>query len=353
MRIAIVSGPYVPVPPIKFGGTEAIVHNLIKGLRELGHQPVLLGPGDSKTNCHLIPTIDKALYFPRGKNQFEKHSQLIRKSEIATIRKLKALLPRIDIIHSHGFDMTRFKHLPNITTLHNQITFDDINYFTRRKNLPYVAVSANQQSALPYLNYVGLVCNGEDAGSFPIVKKPKNYICFFGSMNRDRNPVMAIKLALSLKQKIKLAGSVDYYGRAYFRNEIKPYLGHPLVEYLGEIGYREKIKLISNAKCNVHPIIFREPFDLTVLEAAYCGTPTLAIIAGTMPELIEPGRTGLLVEDLVAGRHYIEKCYEMDREYIAQRARKLFNHLTMASEYIEIYKKLINAYKKKTLQITK
>jgi glycosyltransferase involved in cell wall biosynthesis len=147
--------------------------------------------------------------------------------------------------------------------------------------------------------------------------------------------------------KIKLGGKLDYSSGEYFEKELKPLLKHPLVEYLGEMDRAQTIKLLSRAKCNLHPTGFREPFGLTVLEAAYCGTPTLAIKKGSMPELIKEGKTGLLVEDFVEGIHNLEKCFSMDREYIAKRARKMFNYQNMAKGYIRAYKKIIRIYRSK------
>jgi glycosyltransferase involved in cell wall biosynthesis len=141
--------------------------------------------------------------------------------------------------------------------------------------------------------------------------------------------------------KIKLAGKIDYHGEGYFKQEVKKYFKHPLVEYLGELNFEQKIKLLSNASCNLHPTNFRESFGLTVLETAYCGTPTLATTRGSMPELIESGRTGALVEDFIEGREYIQQCFEMDRVYIATRARQLFNYQTMTQGYVEAYKEII------------
>lgn len=343
MRIAVVSGPFVPVPPLKYGGTEKVIYYLIKGLKEAGHEPILLGPGDSTVDCEIIPITDKALYFPRTKTLLSKHEKLVKEANKTVNRTLKSLLPTIDIIHSHGYDMSPFQDFPNITTLHNKITFEDLDYFIKRKHLPYVSISANQQAVIPDLNYAGVVYNGEDPDEFPLVTKPSNYVCFLGRFDRDKNPHLAIKLAISLGLKIKLAGKIDHEGEGYFEEEVQQYLNHPLVEYLGELDFAGSVDLLSNAKCNLHPTNFREPFGLTVLEAAYCGTPTLAIARGSMPELIEPGRTGLLVEDLLEGRHQIEECYSMDREYIAMRARRLFNYRTMAQQYLAVYKKVIEA----------
>ncbi|HYF96956.1 MAG TPA: glycosyltransferase family 4 protein [Patescibacteria group bacterium] len=341
MRIAIVAGPFVPIPPNKYGGIEQIIYYLIKGLKESGHEPILLGPADSTVDCEIIPICDKALYFPRNKEELKTHEKLVAKANKQTGKKLRALLPDIDIIHSHGYDTSKFKYFPNITTLHNKITFNDLDYFSKRKDLLYASISQNQQAACPDLSYVGVVYNGEDPEEFPIVTKPDDYVCFLGRFDRDKNPHLAIQLAINLGLKIKLAGKIDHDGEGYFHEEVEKYLGHPLVEYYGEIGLRAKAELLSKALCNLHPTNFREPFGLTVLEAAYCGTPTMAIARGSMPELIEPGRTGLLVEDFIEGRYHIEECFKLDREYIALRSRQLFNYHSMAQQYVGIYKKVI------------
>jgi glycosyltransferase involved in cell wall biosynthesis len=343
MRVAIVAGPNIPVPPRQYGGTEQVIYYLIKGLKEAGHEPILLGAGDSEVDCEVIPVVEKALHYPLYKKDLKNHLLLEAKAERLTHRKLRSMLPDIDIIHSHGFDMSRYKTFPNVTTIHNMIDFDRREYYKKRKDLNYISISDNQQATFQDLNYVATVYNGEDPAEFPIVTKPENYVCFLGRFDTDKNPHLAMHLAISMGIKIKMAGKIDFKGEHYFKDEIEPYLKHPLVEYLGELGFDEKIELLSKAKCNLHPTNFREPFGLTVLEAAYCGTPTLATDRGSMPELIEPGRTGILVEDFIEGTHHLKECFEMDRRYIASRARQLFNYQNMTTHYIEAYKKVIDA----------
>jgi glycosyltransferase involved in cell wall biosynthesis len=353
MRIAIVAEPYVPIPPLQYGGIEQVIANLIKGLKQAGHEPILLAPGDSKVDCELIPTVEKALYFPKTKSEIKQHAKLVDKAMRRTHKELRAILPKVDIIHSHGFDLTRYAHFPNLTTIHNKITLYDpayprgeLSYYLKRKDLLYYAsISKNQQDACPELKFVANVYNGEDPKEFPLIMEPDNYLCFLGRIDRNKNPHLAIELALSLGMKIKLAGKIDHESEGYFEVEIKPYLKHRLVEFLGEIGFEEKVELLSHAKCNLHPTNFREPFGLTVLEAAYCGTPTLAIARGSMPELIEPERTGMLVEDFVEGRHVIQDCFNMDREYISSRARQLFNYQNMSRHYLEAYTTVIEQMK--------
>lgn len=344
MKIAIVAGPYLPVPPKKYGGTELVIYHLIKGLLEAGHEPILLASSDSKVECELIPITKKALSFPIHKKDMAAHQAAVEEVNRTTERKLRELLSRVDIIHSHGFDLINFQDFPNLTTLHGPINFELLPYYAERRNLYYVSISKNQQGAFPDLQYVGIAYNGEDPDQFPIVTTAEDYVCFLGRFDREKNPHLAIQLAINLGVKIKIAGKIDHQGEGYFDNEIKPYLQNPLVEYLGELGFEDKVELLSKAKCNLHPTGFREPFGLSVLEAAYCGTPTLAIAKGSMPELIEEGRTGILVEDFVEGYHQIRECFEMDREYIAQRARLLFNYKTMTRQYLKAYERVIDIF---------
>lgn len=349
MRVAIISGPYIPLPPKKYGGIEQVIVYLIKGLKEAEHEPILLAPGDSTLDCEIVPIIDKSLSFPRTKREVKQHERLVHDYNRRVGRALKKLMPRVDIVHSHGFDMAKYNYFPNVTTLHNMITFDGaenerVDYYLKRKDLSFVSISKNQQAAFPQMNFVGNVYNGEDPEQFPVVTDPDNYVCFLGRFDRDKNPHLAIQLAINLGIKIKLSGKIDHKGEGYFEEEIAKYFSHPLVEYLGELDFDAKVALLSNAKVNLHPTNFREPFGLTVLEAAYCGTPTMAIARGSMPELIEPVRTGLLVEDFVEGRFHIEECYTMDRSYIASRSRQLFNYRSMAEQYVNIYKKVLTTY---------
>lgn len=341
MRVAIIAGPNVPVPPAKYGGTEQVIYYLIKGLTEAGHEPILVGPGDSTVDCEIIPIVERALYFPRYKSDLKIHLALEAQAEAETRKRLSEILPKIDIIHSHGFDLTPFKNFPNLTTIHYMIDFRHYEILNKRKSLYFASISQNQQAAYPQLKYIDNIYNGEDPSKFLFVAEPEDYVCFLGRFDRDKNPHLAIELAINMGIKIKFGGKIDYRAEGYFEEEVGRYFNHPLVEYLGELDFNQKIELLSKAKCNLHPTNFREPFGLTVLEAAYCGAPTLATARGSMPELIEPGRTGMLVEDFIEGRQHIEDCFAMDRHYISTRSRELFNYKNMANQYVSAYSRII------------
>jgi glycosyltransferase involved in cell wall biosynthesis len=353
VKVAIVASPYVPVPPLKYGGSEKIIYYLIKGLIENGHEPILLGAGDSKVKCKLVPIVKKSLFFPQDKRRLPTFKQKIRRIDQETKKLLRELLPSVDVVHSHKFDLKDFANFPHIVTLHDPILLDHpkyqnnfpLAYHTERAHLNYVSISNNQRSAYPGLNYVGTVYNGEDPSEFPVIKKPSDYVVFAGRFDREKNPHMAIQLAVNYGIKIKLAGKVDYASRDYFKEEIRPYLRNPLVEYVGELGPKELKRLISHAKANLHPTGFREPFGLTVLEAAYCGTPTMAIARGSMPELINNGHTGILVEDFVEGYHRLDEVLNLNREFVAKWSRHHFNYKNMTKGYIKAYKKAMKVAK--------
>jgi len=346
MKIAIVASPYVPVPPDKYGGTERVVYHLIKGLVEQGHEPILIGTGDSEVDCEIIPIVDKAIYFPKRKADRASHKKLEDAAFAKTKKIIKDLRGSVDIVHSHGYDMLGVRGVPHLTTLHNPVKLGNISYYLKRAHLNTVCISNNQKNSLTKLSVIGIAYNGLNPNDFPFVSKPGKHLAFIGRFDRQKSPHLAIELALSLNLPIKLAGKIDHDSEGYFEENIAKHFDDPLVEYLGEIGFEAKIDLLSNAKCNLHPTGFREPFGLTVLEAAYCGTPTLAISKGSMPELIEDGRTGLLVEDFIEGYEGLAKCFEMDREYISSRSRMLFNYQKMTEDYIKLYKKTIRKYDK-------
>lgn len=349
MKIAIVAGPQVPVPPLKYGGTERVIGHLIDGLKELGHEPILIGPADSTVDCKIIPTVEQALWFPRRKQDVAAYQKTLKSALRKTEQVVDSIKNDVDIIHSHGVDMLPFRQYPNVTTLHGPVSFDLIPYYLRRLALPYICISDNQTKVLPTLNVAGVVYNGLNPEEFPFVKKPEQYVTFIGRFDREKNPHLAIKLAISLGIKIKLAGKIDYLGDGYFEEEIEPYLNNPLVEHLGELGFDEKIELLSHALCNFHPTGFREPFGLTVLEAAYCGTPTLAISRGSMPELIIDGKTGVLVEDFEEGYMAFERAKKLKRREVADHARTTFNYHNMAAGYVALYEEVIDRFNKVSL----
>lgn len=347
MNIAILASPNAPIPPQKYGGTERVIYYLIKGLVEAGHNVTLLGPGDSDVPCELIPIAPQAFIYSKDKAEdLMLQSKRIEAQKLG-LEKLREILPRIDIIHSHEANLCDFIEFPNLTTLHGAfILGSSYEVYEQRKELVYASISHNQQNAMPDLMYIGNIYNGFDPEEFPFNPSPQDYVCFIGRFHPEKSPHLALQLAIKLGLKIKIAGKIDFAGIDYFEKECAPLMENPLVEFLGEIGMKEKIELLSNAYCNLHPTGFREPFGLTVLEAAYCGTPTIAIRRGALSETIEDGITGFLVEDIVEALSKVEATKRLDRNYISQRARAFFNYKNMTNTYLLAYENIIKGYKK-------
>jgi glycosyltransferase involved in cell wall biosynthesis len=346
MHIALAVPPYVAVPPVRYGGTERVVYYLIQGLLEEGHQVTLLASGDSQVDCNLIPICDTAIPVAQDILEEAKRRSLRAQAREKLEAKLRSLLPEIDLIHFHGgLEMAeianKFKDFPHILTTHNTINLQELSDYAKFKDVNFVSISKNQQQAALNLNWVGTVYNGIDFNDFYFDPQPEDYMCFLGRFDRDKNPHLAMQLAIALGVKLKIAGKLDLAGLDYFKQECQPYIEHPLIEYLGEVGGQERAHLLAKAKVNLHPAGYREGFGLTVIEAAFCGVPTLAIRKGSMPELIEEGRTGVLVEDFAEAYHKIGQCYSMDREYISIRARHLFNYRVMTNKYIKIYHQIL------------
>jgi len=348
MTIGILSSPRIPIPPKGYGGTERIVYFLIKGLQELGHKVILFGPEDSEIDCEII---SPGASIPYAKTVDEENEYQKRTTEYLekTIQQVKNNLKRLDIIHCHEplFDLSDFKDFPNLTTIHNPFSmgFNTQPFIDRKDTIFYNTISYNQQKPIPFLRYIGAIYNGLDPEEFPIIKEPEDYVCFIGRLDPAKQPHLAIYFAIRNNIKIKVAGNSNFSNQDYFNKELKHLFDHPLVEYIGEVGMKDKVKLISHAKCNLHPIQFREPFGLTVVEAAYCGTPTIAVSRGSMPEIIEDGKTGILVEDYDEATYMLEMALKLDRDYVAKRTRKLFNYKIMSKEYVLAYQNILNIFK--------
>lgn len=351
MNIAIVSPAYLPIPPKKYGGTERVIFNLIKGLKEEGHNPILFGPKDSEVDCEIVPIIDKATGFSQNAEEDKKLNVLRAEALKKAFEEIEKNKSRIDILHSHGIDIRAFSNIPHLFTLHLEIVLSDINksrelkYFKERENLFYNTISFNALESAKNLNVVGTIYNGLNPDEFLFEEQSDDYYCFVGRFNPDKNPHQAMELAIEKEKKIKVAAKYEYVDDRYFRERCEPLLNNPLVENVLEQDDDGKTKIFSKARVNIHPTNFREPFGLTILESAYCGTPTLAIRRGSMSELIEDGKSGILVEDMTEGYFKIELCEKLDRRYVSERARRKFNYKIMSKQYAQAYENIIRIYK--------
>ncbi len=348
LTIGIVANhPGLILPPPPSHSVARVIENQILGLQALGHRVLLLGPGDAKADCEVIPTCQRAV-------QLEEDPSLKISTEIQqrTIMLMDSLRDEVDIFNGHSLDIpgmlfttgllsaSRARH---VTTLHSCIEVGNLRDFQDCKT-PVISLSYNQRQACPNLNYVGNVYNGLDAGQFPVVTAPQSYLCFLGRLSPNKQPHLAIQLARFLGLPLKLAGPIHpQFDQSYFDAFCKPLIDGTSVEYLGELGFADKVNLLANALCNLHPTGFRDPCPLVPIEAGFCGTPTLAIRRGALAELVEDKVTGRLVEDFAEGAFAIEDCLALDRGAVSVRVRARFNRENMARGYVEVYGKLLDS----------
>lgn len=343
LRVAVVA-PGQSFPPWPSASVARVTEALVNGLLEAGHRVTLLAAANSKVPCELIPVSDDSIHLA-----CDPGLHLSRRAQERTLEVIGDIRNRIDIVHAQGLDVGEFRSsrllesldFPNVTTCHSCIEIANLIYFNQCKS-NLIAISHSQRCACPSARFVATVYNGLDPDPFPIVTEPEDYLCFLGRMDRVKQPHLAMQLAIALQMKLKIAGPIDECDPTrYFYHECRQYLRHPLVDYLGELDMEDKVRLLSMARCNLHPTGFREPFGLVPVEAGYCGTPTLAIRRGALPELVEHGRTGILVEDFAEGYFKGPLCFALDRAYIARRTRERFNYRRMASEYVQAYGQII------------
>lgn len=352
MNIAIIASPYLPIPPVKYGGTERYLYYLIKGLSERGHHVILFGTGDSKVDCEIVPIVEKSIPWVKDPKKDKILEETVRaEAKETTYKLLRKNLNRIDIIHSHGVNIDEFKNIPHLFTLHGSMQFSNSphsSFHQYNRALFYNTISHNQSLTTKHLRTVGTIYHGYDPEEFPLIRKADNYLSYLGRYSDEKNPDQAMHLAIETKERLRVAAKLDFSGVNYFKERCKPLI-EKFPQYIKDLGEQDdkgKIEMISHAKANLHPAAgFREPFGLTILEAAYCGTPTLAVRKGSLPELIEDGKTGVLVEDFVEGMFRLHECYSMNREYIAERARRLFNYSTMSALYEMAYENIIGMYR--------
>ena len=351
LKVIQLSAPFLSVPPVKYGGTERIVDNLVKGLSELC-EIKLLATGDSIVNCHLLATVNQHLSFADSEESKLHHEVLVNNANMNARRHFKEMSGWVELYHSHYnvyTDMLRemmeakeIEEVPILTTLHGTYSIEQQDFFKNNSHLSFNSISHNQRGGYPpNLNWVGNVYNSVDTSDFPMNINPENYVCFLGRLDPEKLPHKAIEIAHAWNIPLILAGKIDHLGRDYFDEKIAPKIDGTMVKFIGELDVKEKAKLLANALINLHPTNFREPFGLTICEAACTGTPTLAIRKGALPEIIEQGRTGICVEDFEEGQHRLHELLSMKRKYISVRAKMLFNIETMAEEYLDLYYKLV------------
>jgi glycosyltransferase involved in cell wall biosynthesis len=341
MRIAQIAPLYERVPPLTYGGTERVVSYLTEELVRQGHDVTLFASGDSITQARLVPGSERSL-------RLDKHVVDPLAHHFVLLEEVFARLHEFDILHFHidylHFPISqRHKNLRHITTLHGLLDIRDLKpLYKVFSTVPLVSISNAQRRPLPWANWQGTVYHGLPSGLYrPSNNDPGPYLVFLGRVSVEKRVDRAIEIAKRTGMTLKIAAKVDAADRKYFEKFIKPLLDDPLVEWIGEVGEDGKQDLLANAHALLFPIDWPEPFGLVLIEAMACGTPAIAYRCGAVPELVEEGVTGFVVDDLNAAVEAVDKVENLDRQLCRRRFEERFSATRMAQDYLEIYERIL------------
>jgi glycosyltransferase involved in cell wall biosynthesis len=337
MRIALIAPLYEAVPPKLYGGTERVVSFLTEELVALGHDVTLFASGDSVTRAELHPAWPQALRL----------DPLIRDQLAPNLLLLEAVHRRadeFDVMHFHmdylPFSLFSRQPTPFVTTLHGRLDLPELKpMFNAFPRVPLVSISDNQRRPLPDANYVGTVYHGLPAGLLTPVSGIKvEYLAFLGRIAPEKGPDAAIRIARACGIPLKIAAKVDVADRVYFETVIRPMLAEGGVEMVGEISDARKPAFLAGAVALLMPIAWPEPFGLVMIEAMACGTPTIAFNRGSVPEIIDDGVTGIIVENEAGAIAAVSRVARLSRRKVRAVFADRFTARRMAQDYVAIYR---------------
>ena len=341
MRIAQVAPLYESVPPKYYGGSERVVSYLTEELVRQGHDVTLFASGDSVTSARLVAACRRSLRL--DKNCVDQLAHHIRMLDLL-FRDAKDF----DIVHFHidylHFPLTRREGIRSVTTLHGRLNIPDLAPLYREfRDMPVVSISDSQRRPLPWIGWQATVHHGLPENLYKFQEKPDGYLAFLGRISPEKRVDRAIQIARHTGMEIKIAAKVDDTDREYFETVVEPMLKDPLTEYLGEIGDGEKGDFLGRARALLFPIDWPEPFGLVMIEAMACGTPIIAYANGSVPEVIEHGVTGFLVEDLDDAVRAVERIPTLSRRRCREVFEERFSARRMAHDYVAVYERLVGA----------
>ena len=338
MRIAQVAPLFESVPPKLYGGTERVVSYLTEALVDQGHEVTLFATGDSATRARLVAGWPRGL---RLDGRLHQH-QLPHQQQLADVACLRE---QFDVIHFHTdfrqAELIRRYQLPAVTTLHGRLDLPDVAETVRRyPEMALVSISDAQRAPLHGANWLATVQHGLPRALFRGQAGCGQYLAFLGRISPEKRCDRAIEIAKRLKLPLRIGAKVDPADRAYYAERIAPLMAHPLVKFVGEIADREKNEFLGNAIALLFPIDWPEPFGLVMIEAMACGTPVVAFRHGSVPEVLEDGVTGFIVDDIDEAVAATARCAQLDRRRIRARFEQRFSAERMARDYRRVYQQV-------------
>jgi glycosyltransferase involved in cell wall biosynthesis len=339
MRIAQVAPLAEAVPPRLYGGTERVVFWLTEELLRMGHEVTLFASGDSETNAKLEPCWPEALRLSPG--QFDPMLPYA-----VMLQRLADRMGEFDVIHCHTdwlhIPLLRGRGVPFVTTLHGRLDLPHLEtcFGQSFADAPMISISEAQRGPLPQARWIATVYHGIPEDLFVPNLVPEGYLAFLGRIAPEKGPEAAIHLARAAGLPLKIAAKVDKADREYFKERVEPLIDGDQIQHVGEIDERQKQAFLGNAAALLFPICWPEPFGLVMVEAMACGSPVIAFRAGSVPEIIDDGLTGFIVDadEAIAAAGRIRN---LDRQNVRRRFEQRFTARRMAEDYIRLYEGLL------------
>jgi glycosyltransferase involved in cell wall biosynthesis len=340
LKVAVVSPVWFPVPPSGYGGIEWIVALLADGLVEAGHDVTLFASGDSHTKAKLVSVYETA------------PSQWIGRSywEINHALACYAHADEFDVVNDHtgmsGILLSGLVDVPVLHTVHGPMNGEPGRIYERLAavvpRLKLISLSINQRRPLPELPWVANCPNALDLSVYPCKPHTGDYLLFLGRMSPDKGCHRAIAVAMELEVPLKIAGKMqERKEREYFEEFVEPHLGIRGIEYLGEVHHGTKVELLQDARATLFPIEWEEPFGLVMIESMACGTPVIATNRGAVPEVIDHGRSGIIVGNYREMAAAVEQADALDPLECRRFAEERFSPERMVDDYVQAYREAI------------
>ena len=339
MRIAIISTPFLSVPPRSYGGTELLIYELAEGLRERGHDVTLFATGDSTIDVSVHSLYAHAQWPPEPLSDLNHVSwsleQIVRDGPF-------------DIVHAHSavaLACTRLvMGLPLVYTIHHARDEQLSEFYRFFPNVQFVAISDDQRKRETPLRRVSVIHHGLDPARYDATDAPEEFLCFLGRFARVKGPHTAIDVARRAGLPIMVAGEIHSIDGPWAAHEVEPRLSQPHVKYLGSIGATLKRPLLRSARALLAPIEWNEPFGLVFIEAMLSGCPVVAYGKGSVPEIVEDGVTGFIVRSPVEMARVVERGGPLDgfdRQRCQSRAIERFSRARLTDDHVKLYERVI------------
>jgi len=339
MRIAQVAPLFECVPPKLYGGTERIVSYLTEELVRRGHEVTLFASGDSETSAKLVPGSSRALW----------RDPSVRETLPHHVRQLEQVFQeahRFDVIHFHGdylhFPLLRRHPCASVTTLHGRLhPVDLVPLFEEFPEVPLVSISDSQRRPIPWANWQATIHHGLPRTLHTFRERGEGYLAFLGRTSPEKGLPRAIEIARRAGRRLVIAAKIYPEEQAYFEQVIVPLLREsPNVEFIGEVGGAAKDAFLGGADALLFPIDWPEPFGLVMIEALACGTPVIGWSNGSVPEVIEHGVTGFVVDDVEQALHAVERVGTLSRLACRRAFENRYDAARMTSDHLEVYRKV-------------